>query len=72
MPNKTIYVRDADVDLFDKAEALGGGNLSATIAEALRGFVAAEEAKENGRRRGYAELLDRDFEEVKNDALGEY
>lgn len=48
MPNKTIYVRDADVELFDKAETLGGENLSATIAEALRKFVEIEEAKENG------------------------
>lgn len=48
MPNKTIYIRDADVPLFDKAEALGGENLSATIAEALRKFVEVEEAKSDG------------------------
>lgn len=48
MPNKTIYVKDADVEMFEKAEALGGENLSATIAEALRRFVEVEEAKADG------------------------
>jgi len=48
MPNKTIYVRESDVDLFEKAEALARENLSATIAEALRRFVEVEEAKADG------------------------
>ena len=39
MPNKTIYVADADSALYDRAQALAGGNLSAAIAEALRRFV---------------------------------
>jgi len=48
MPNKTIYVKDTDLSLFEKAEALGGENLSATIATALRRFVEVEEAKADG------------------------
>lgn len=48
MPNKTIYVKESDLPLFEKAEALAGENLSSTIAEALRRFVEAEEAKGEG------------------------
>ena len=48
MPNKTIYVKDTDLPLFEKAEALGGETLSATIATALRRFVEVEEAKAGG------------------------
>jgi EXLDI family protein len=48
MPNKTIYVADADVSLFDRAQELGGGNLSAAIVEALRRYVANEELVESG------------------------
>lgn len=45
---KNIYVRDEDATLFEKAEAIGGESLSAVIAEALRRYVAAEEAKAEG------------------------
>lgn len=48
MPNKTIYVADADLAVFDRAQALAGENLSATIAQALRRFVAVEEARSRG------------------------
>ncbi len=48
MPNRTIYVADTDLPVFEKAQELAGGNLSATIAQALRRFVEAEEAKESG------------------------
>ncbi len=48
MPNKTIYVADADVPIFERAQQLAGGNLSATIVRALHRFVEMEEAKENG------------------------
>ena len=34
MPNKTIYVADGDLPLFDRAQELTGGNLSATITRA--------------------------------------
>ncbi|HET7579686.1 MAG TPA: EXLDI protein [Bacillales bacterium] len=48
MPNKTIYVTDADLPTFERAQELAGDNLSATIAQALRRFIKAEEAKQDG------------------------
>lgn len=45
---KNIYLRDEDHAVFEKAEALGGDNFSAMIAEAVRRFVAVEEAKADG------------------------
>lgn len=48
MPNKTIYVADSDLPVFERAQELAGENLSATIAGALRRFVEAEEARERG------------------------
>ncbi len=39
MPNKTIYVADGDGPLFERAQALAGGNLSAAIAQAIRQLV---------------------------------
>jgi EXLDI family protein len=47
VPNRTIYVADADVQLFEKAQVLAGGNLSAAIVEALRRFVEDREGKES-------------------------
>jgi EXLDI family protein len=52
MPNKTIYVADGDLPVFERAQELAGENLSATIAEALRRFVESEEA----RARGFVEI----------------
>jgi EXLDI family protein len=48
MPNRTIYVADVDLPVFEKAQQLAGDNLSATIVQALRRFVEAEEAKASG------------------------
>jgi EXLDI family protein len=48
MPNKTIYVADGDLPIFERAQELARENLSATIAQALRRFVAAEEARSQG------------------------
>ena len=48
MPNKTIYVKDEDVQLFEEAEKLGGDSLSSVIAEALRRFVATKKAEQQG------------------------
>ncbi|HLH62858.1 MAG TPA: EXLDI protein [Ktedonobacteraceae bacterium] len=48
MPNRTIYVADADMPIFEKAQRLAGDNLSATIVQALRRFVETEEAKVSG------------------------
>ena len=53
MPNKTIYVADADLPIFERAQELAGENLSATIVAALRRFVAAEESQVSG----YGEVI---------------
>jgi IS605 OrfB family transposase len=47
MPNKTIYVAEADLPLYEKVQALAGGNLSAAIATALKRFVS-ESGDESG------------------------
>ena len=43
MPNKTIYVSDGDLPVFQRAQELAGGNLSQAISRALRRFVEVEE-----------------------------
>jgi EXLDI family protein len=48
MPNRTIYVADADVPLYEKAQKIVGGNLSAAITEALRHFVEMQETRATG------------------------
>ncbi|MGY1625003.1 EXLDI protein [Geodermatophilus sp. SYSU D00965] len=52
MPNKTIYVSDADLPVFQRAQELTGGNLSAAISQALRRLVEVEE----GRLAGFEEI----------------
>lgn len=52
MPNRTIYVADADLPVFEKAQQLAGDNLSGTITAALKRFVEAEES----RARGFEEI----------------
>jgi hypothetical protein len=46
VPNKTIYVREADSEVWEKVERLTGGSVSALITEALRRYVEEEELKE--------------------------
>ena len=53
MPNKTIYVSDGDLSLYQRAQELAGGNLSAAIAAALRRYVDVED----GRREGFDEII---------------
>lgn len=48
MPNKTIYVSDDDLPLFERAQELAGANLSSSIVRALRRFIELEEAKQKG------------------------
>jgi EXLDI family protein len=52
VPNKTIYVSDGDLSLYQRAQELAGGNLSQAIASALRRFVDVEE----GRHEGFDEI----------------
>jgi hypothetical protein len=46
VPNKTIYIREADTELWEKAEVLAGGSVSALLTEALRRYVEEEEQRE--------------------------
>ena len=48
MPNKTIYVSDGDLPIYQRAQELAGDNLSAAIASALRRFVDVEESRKEG------------------------
>jgi EXLDI family protein len=48
VPNKTIYVSDGDLPLYQRAQQLAGDNLSAAIAAALRRYVDVEEGKREG------------------------
>jgi hypothetical protein len=48
MPNKTIYVSDDDLPLYERAQALAGGSLSAAVSRALRSFVDSQESSEAG------------------------
>ena len=52
MPNKTIYVADGDLKLFERAQKLAGGNLSAAIVKALKRYVETAE----GLKEGYEEI----------------
>ncbi len=52
VPNKTIYVSDGDLSLYERAQEIAGGNLSAAIAKALRRYVDVED----GRREGLDEI----------------
>ena len=52
MPNKTIYVSDGDLPIYQRAQELAGGNLSSAITTALRRYVDLEE----GRVAGFKEI----------------
>ena len=52
VPNKTIYVSEGDLTLYQRAQELAGGNLSAAIGSALRRYVELEE----GLREGFEEV----------------
>ena len=53
MPNKTIYVSDGDLPIYQRAQELAGDNLSAAISAALRRYIDVEE----GRREGFDEII---------------
>jgi hypothetical protein len=48
MPNKTIYVSDDDLPLYERAQALAGGSLSAAVSRALRQYVDSQESSDAG------------------------
>lgn len=43
VPNKTIYVSEADLPVFERAQSLADGNLSAAITQALLEYVRSAE-----------------------------
>ena len=53
VPNKTIYVSDGDLKLYQRAQELAGGNLSAAIANALKRYVDVQE----GLREGFDDVV---------------
>ena len=48
MPNKTIYVAEDDLPLFERAQKLSGDNLSSAVVRALRRFIEIEEGRKVG------------------------
>jgi EXLDI family protein len=48
VPNKTIYVSDDDLPLFERAQELAGANLSSAIVKALHRYIELEEARLHG------------------------
>lgn len=48
MPNKTIYVRETDMELWEKAEEHAGKSLSSLLTEALRHYLEEIESREDG------------------------
>ncbi len=48
MPNKTIYVADGDLPLYQRAQELAGGSLSAAITTALRRYVDQKDGQDEG------------------------
>ena len=53
VPNKTIYVADGDLPLYQQAQELAGGNLSAAITKALKRYVELEQ----GRGLGFEDVV---------------
>jgi EXLDI family protein len=53
VPNKTIYVSQGDLPIYQRAQELAGDNLSAAISAALRRYIDVEESK----REGFDEII---------------
>ncbi|WP_449240889.1 hypothetical protein [Desulfoscipio gibsoniae] len=45
MPNKTVYIREGDQELWDKAESIAGGSLSGLLTKLLKEYVPSREEK---------------------------
>ena len=53
MANKTIYVSDEDLWVYERAQELAGGSLSKAILTALRRYIDVED----GRSEGFEEIV---------------
>ena len=56
--NKTLYIRDEDLPVWDRARELAGDKLSPVIVEALKRFVVEKEAQSRGFERIVVEYSD--------------
>src|SRR5258706_751345 len=56
--NKTVYLRDEEVSLWERARELSGDKLSPVIVAALKQFVAEKEAESKGLERIVVEYND--------------
>jgi len=66
--NKTIYIRDEDIPIWDRAKELAGDKLSPVIMEGLKRFVAEREAAAKGFERieiKYEDALDHRVPKIK-------
>jgi len=48
MAKKTIYVPDADMDVFEQAKRYAGNSISSVIVKALKDYVVAREKEDHG------------------------
>lgn len=58
--NKTLYIKDEDAYIWDKARELSGDKLSNHVMQVLRRFVSEETAKEQGMQRIVLQYFDAD------------
>jgi hypothetical protein len=56
--NKTVYLREEEVPIWEKARELSGDKLSPVILSALKTFIAAKEAEGTGYERIVVEFCD--------------
>ena len=53
--NKTLYIRDEDIEIWDRARELAGDKLSPIIVAGLKRFIAEKEAEE-AERKGFGRI----------------
>ena len=56
VPRRNVYVREADQELWEEAERLSGGNLSALLTSALRSYLASTKVLEGDMNRILVEV----------------
>ncbi|AEE97691.1 hypothetical protein [Mahella australiensis] len=50
MPTKTIYVKEEDMPIFERAAEIAGDSLSSIITDAVRDYVRRKESEDSGMR----------------------
>lgn len=75
MANKSIYIRDEDLPVFEKAQKIGKESISSLIMDALKNYVSSEEEKnrlweEKKRAKGWLEnLLEKALQSMASDVF---